>query len=73
MKHLALRFFFMSCYKDLGQTYEYDDLFMTIAGGIFSLLCGIITPFWGWVNKKMGFRLTLAILVACEVITDLFI
>ena len=71
--YLALRLFFQTCYKELGLMHGYDDFFMTIAGGTFALFSGILTPFWGWVTKRLGFRLTLSIVVACQVITYLYL
>ena len=57
--YLALKLFFQTCYKELGLMHGYDDFFMIIAGALFALFTGIINPFWGWVSKKFGFRLTL--------------
>ena len=56
-------FFLGLCYKEIGNTYDYSDLFMTIVGGTYSILSGVMRIFWGWVDQKKGFKVTLTLII----------
>ena len=62
-----MAYFFAMCYKELGQQYGYSDLYMTIVGGLYNILCGTTRVFWGWVNQLRGFKFTMVIIVIGEV------
>ena len=51
------------CYKELGNNYDYNDAFLTLVGGLYSLTYGIARILWGWLSPKLGFNLMNSIII----------
>ena len=68
-----LEYFFVLCYKELGNQFDYSDLFMTIVGGSYVIFAAIFKIIWGWINGKKGFQFAITCIVFGEVFLYIYI